>query len=112
MVKSLKPGFEIFFELYDPLNKNTYECFDCKCQIKIVPYETLNILSFASSSLDVLSSDNSADLVLSRFGGYNGSVIVSYKIVEVDGSSIDSAIDLELETGTIVMRAHETKVIQ
>ena len=99
MFELYKPDFEIHFELYDPSNKRPFKGRDCKTIVSFSPYEAQSVIEFQETRAHVSENDGTVGLEIKRKGGCGGKLAISYKIVEVEGYSIDSEVDLTIEEG-------------
>ena len=47
---TMKPDFEVEFELFNPVNMLSYTEIDCKCMIIAKPVETVSVIGLTSKA--------------------------------------------------------------
>jgi hypothetical protein len=85
----IQPDFDIYLELFDPSGLYLYESEDCKTVLISQCLESVSNVGFSQTSIQVHQAENFVDVKLERNMGYRGNFECIYKLVEIDGNSID-----------------------
>ncbi|TNV84706.1 hypothetical protein FGO68_gene17164 [Halteria grandinella] len=107
----VKPDFEIHLELFDPVGQHQYLSEDSKTKLIAKPVEFVSVIGLVESRKEVHRGEMSTDIRLERKQGFKGDLEVKYRIVEIQGNSIDDDNDFELETGMIEFKTNEMRII-